>query len=118
MKELDRVAAVLKPSELMLDWINKHTVESDRLVLSEIQTDCTVILLPTFDDEDSAEAYLNEIYDDLFISELSSWHDDEALWPNNRSLDLFLQWFEVEFHSMVFDVAETVSHHRNDVTIQ
>ena len=114
MKELDRVAAVLKPSDVMLDWINQHTVESDRLALSEIQTDCTVILLPTFDDED----YLNEIYDDLFVSELSSWHDDDSLWPSNRSLDLFLQWFEVEFHSMVFDVAESVSHHRDDVTIQ
>lgn len=118
MRELDRVAAILKPSEIMLSWINQHAEEGDHLVLSEIQTDCTVILLPTFDEEDAAEAYLNEIYDDLFVSELASWYDDEALWPENRSLDLFLQWFEVEFHSMVFDVAESVSHHREDVTIQ
>ena len=109
MQEIDRVAAILRPSDLMLNWINQHANEADELTIDDIQIDCTVILLPTFEDEDAAEAYLNEIYDDIFINELASWYDDKALWPENRSLDLFLQWFEVEFHSVVVDAAQSLT---------
>ncbi len=106
MQEIERVAAILKPSETMLEWVNAQAEDNEQVTLDDIQTDCTVILLPTFEEEEDAEDYLNEIYDELFVTELSAWNDDESTWPTDRSLDTFLEWFDIEFHSVVYDCAQ------------
>jgi hypothetical protein len=108
MHEIERVAAILRPSETMLEWINEQAEEGEMLILEDIQTDCTVILLPTFEEEAEAEEYLNQMYNEIFINELSAWNDDESAWPSDRSLDTFLEWFDIEFHSVVYDCAQTL----------
>jgi len=114
MQEIERVAAILKPSETMLEWINAQAEENEQVTLEDIQTDCTVILLPTFEEEEDAEDYLNEIYDELFVNELAAWNDDESAWPEDRSLDTFLEWFDIEFHSVVYDCAQIPHMTRQD----
>ena len=42
----------------------------------------------------------------LDIVSLVEWFQDEAQWPTTRDLSTFLEWFAVEVHSMVLDVAE------------
>jgi hypothetical protein len=117
MQELERVAAILKPSEIMLDWINEQqSDEGGMLLLEDIQIDCTVILLPTFEEEEEAEDYLNQIYEELFVNELTAWNEDESTWPQDRSIDTFLEWFDIEFHSIVYDCTETlhISHQKKE----
>jgi hypothetical protein len=109
MQELDRVAAVLKPTEKMLTWINHHAESEETYTLDDISTDCTVVLLPAFDDEEEAEHYLLEIFDELFASELMSWNENPTTWPEDRSIEMFLEWFDIDFHSLVYDVAELIS---------
>ena len=41
-----------------------------------------------------------------FELELVEWVQDEAQWPEKRDFPTFLEWFDVESHSMVFDLAE------------
>ena len=49
----------------------------------------------------------NYMYDKLFRIELSSWYEDEALWPQDRSLKAFWEWFDVEVHSTLLDTVDT-----------
>ena len=44
-----------------------------------------------------------EIFQDLFELEISSWIVDDEMWPENITYKMFLEWFGVESHSMVFD---------------
>lgn len=106
MQELERVAVVLKPTEKMLAWINENTESSDMLTLNDIRSDCTVLLLPTFTNEIQAEAYILDIYQIIFTHELQTWYEDENLWPKELTIELFLQWFDIEIHSMVYDVVK------------
>ena len=48
----------------------------------------------------------------VFDEELRSWYTDEDLWPAVRNAEIFLEWFEIEFHSAVFDLDEetTLQH--------
>jgi len=105
---LDRVAAILKPSEVMLDWINDNPDNDEKYSLEDVQIDSTVVLLPAFEDEDAAEDYLNHIYEEIFENELASWSQDESSWPQGRSLEMFLTWFDIEFHSLVFDASRSM----------
>ena len=36
---------------------------------------------------------------------LDEWTTDESRWPKNLSLKLFREWFSVEYHSTVWDLA-------------
>ena len=106
MNEVNRGVIVLKPKELFLDWINSTDHEGAVLALDEVSRDCTAFLTPEFEDDDELRAFLERIYTRLFELELVEWVQDEAQWPENRDFPTFLEWFDVESHSMVFDLAE------------
>ena len=38
--------------------------------------------------------------------ELDGWYADESLWPKKRDYRTFRAWFDVEWHSMVFDASD------------
>ena len=38
--------------------------------------------------------------------QLSSWTDDEATWPAARDLKTFRDWFRIDIHNVVVDVAD------------
>ena len=38
--------------------------------------------------------------------QLSSWTEDETAWPASRDLATFREWFRIDIHSVVVDVAE------------
>jgi hypothetical protein len=42
----------------------------------------------------------------MFEIELTSWYQDEAVWPRPRNYRAFRQWFGVELHTMVIDPYE------------
>jgi hypothetical protein len=43
----------------------------------------------------------------MFLSHyLHGWFSDEKMWPQKRSLKMFKEWFDVHYHSMVWDLAD------------
>lgn len=105
MYEIDRIAATVRPTEVFLEWINQNcrSAGEGALTLEEIQTDCTILLLPLFDDSVEAENYIESIYQQIFQNELEAWSLDENCWPARRTYEVFRQFFFIEFHSFVFD---------------
>ena len=100
---VDRSVAVIKPKQPFLDWRNQAPDNDMDLALDSLRTDCTVILLPEFDEPEEGVAYIDEIYEQLFKMELAAWYEDEETWPKDLSLKAFWEWFDVEIHSTVID---------------
>jgi hypothetical protein len=42
----------------------------------------------------------------VFELELDGWHTDESVWPQNRTLAMFKEWFHIELHSIVEDLVD------------
>lgn len=103
MYEIDRMVAIVHPTQYFAEWLNKNCNKDDQVKLSEIQTDCTVLVIPLFESTEEAEDYLETIYQDIFENELESWCLDEDLWPKKRTLELFNKWFHIDLHSFVYD---------------
>ena len=101
---VDRSVAIIKPRQPFLDWLTS-VAGNDMvdLTLDNLRADCTALLVPEYDDPEEAVAWVDERAEQLFRQELASWHEDEAAWPADRSLMVFWQWFDVEFHSLVLD---------------
>ena len=103
MFQIDRSVAIIKPKQPFVDWANSVGDEEEPYSISDFSTDCSVILLPVVDSDEQAEAFIKDMYQDLFELELLSWIVIDDMWPENITYKMFLEWFDVEFHSMVFD---------------
>lgn len=100
---INRSVAIIKPKQPFVDWANSIADEGEQYSIADFSTDCSVILLPVTDSDEDAEAHIKDIFQDVFELELSSWIVDDSMWPENITYNMFLEWFDVKFHSMVFD---------------
>ena len=106
MNEVNRGVLVLKPKEKFVAWVNASDEEGEVLTLDEASQDSTAYLTPEIEDDNELREFLEQNCDLLFEQELVGWVQDEDQWPATRDLPTFLEWFDVEYHSMVLDIAE------------
>jgi len=102
---INREAVIIKGRQALADWINTHD-HANPISLAEVREECTVILLPECRDREEAVSIIENNYEALFPGELEGWIADDALWPKDLTLETFREFFEIEYHSMIFDALE------------
>jgi len=108
---INRSMLIVKPKQPFLDWARSLDEESKDLTFERISGDETAYLVPQMWDDAGAESIVEWCYDILFELELDSWCVDPDTWPETRDLPTFLEWFKVEYHSLVLDLcAEPITH--------
>ena len=55
---------------------------------------------------DEQPELLAEFWPVIFGAQLEAWHRDPRDWPAKRSLEMFKEWFDIEFHDEVLDLLE------------
>ena len=103
---VDRSAVVLKPTEHFLAWLNNTQEDMPDLTLAQLRANCSVFLIPVFEEPEEAVAYVGERYQSLFAAELASWSIDEKDFPQPFDLAQFWAFFELDIHDMVLDLEE------------
>jgi hypothetical protein len=107
MKEINRQAAFVRAKQPFVDWINeveRSMGSSDRSDLERVNDDSHVYLFREFDMLEDTDEYFPAFKEDIFVNELAAWFTDPALWPSRRTIDVFDDWFEVTYHSMLLDL--------------
>lgn len=105
---VERSIVVIKPKQPFLDWINNNLAISNEslLDLSNIRIDCNSYLIPEVNEIEDGVAYVDEIYEALFQLELASWSEDQSLWPQELTLKMFWEWFDIEISPTLIDLTE------------
>ncbi len=116
MIELDRMALLLKPRPAFLAWVNQ--VSEEKTTLKALRENCTILLVPLLDNDKELQHYIQGTCHSLLLQELASWCEDEHLWPEDKSVHTFNQFFEVEVHSFVYDGVVSEYEHLEAVTLQ
>lgn len=103
---VERSIVVLKPKQPFLEWINTNLATStDTLLdLSSIRIDCNSYLIPEVSEIEDGVAYVDEFYESLFQLELASWSEEQESWPQELTLKMFWEWFDVEISPTVIDL--------------
>ena len=109
MQTINRNLFNIKPKQPYVDWINAQPDQDHPVSLAYIQRDCHTYLIPEMINEDEALEYIQAFKLKIFEVELDSWCRDPKIWHKKRTLAMFDVWFELEFHSMIFDL------HRNRI---
>lgn len=106
---VDRSAVVLKPTQVFLDWLKSSDADMPDITLSQLQSNCTTLLVPEFDTPEEVIGYLCEHFLPVFEAELAGWEVDHKAWPT-LGLTEFWQFFTVEVHDMVLDLVDADIH--------
>ena len=105
MELLNRSAVIVKPRRPYLEWAKRDDDEGlAEPVFEGLRSEPTVYLLPEYEDRSSQQEVLEEFWPLLFEAMLEGWVTDESLWPKNRTLEMFREWFEVQMSSLVQDL--------------
>ena len=108
MRVVNRLAISLIGEAPFVLWMqaNDADVNKGTLTVARAQPFGTVILLPEFELEEDIQEWVEENVEWLFELQLEAWTDDESLWPAERDLQKFHEWFRVEIHSVVVDAGD------------
>jgi hypothetical protein len=108
MEPVNRMVVIIRPEQPFIDWINEtpELALTTPVTLEEIQQDCDVVLVPVMDSEEEVDKWLELLKPRLLEMQLESWSEDRVTWPEIRSSQVFDEWCRLEFHSMVWDLAD------------
>ena len=97
---LNRSALLLRPKQPFKDFCNYPPS-------NDWSSDCYVILVPDLQDDKDCIAYLlaHKRYARFFQDALEDAGSKNE-YPDTTSLAVFLAWFSLEYHSVVFDGAD------------
>jgi hypothetical protein len=112
MRTINRQAILLRKKQPFVDWLTFTSKTHDppkyraHFKLDEVNRECHIYLIEDIEALDVAYEYIEFLKPSLFEAELSGWYNANAshLWPQDRSNDVFDNWFEIELHSMVIDI--------------
>ncbi len=103
---INRSAIVVKPLQPYVDWANSCDQYPTKTTLDYARQDCSTYLVPCWDDDADLDRILKRVCRRIFENELAGWTVDEATWPKRRGFATFQKWFDVEAHSMVFELGD------------
>jgi hypothetical protein len=103
---LNRTVVLLVPKQPFLDWLNGVDPDDQALTAEDLREDNEVFLIPQFSDNADSEKWIEKRWSYLFEHMLMGWIDDEALWPQDRTLEMFRAWFDIEIHTMAWDLSD------------
>ena len=108
MRLINRTAVTVIGARPYLDWTRQKDADVNRgaLTVAHARTYGSAFLLPELELEEDVQEWIEENVSWLFEFQLAAWTDDETQWPETRDLKTFREWFRVDIHSAVVDIAE------------
>ena len=107
----NRLLVLLHPREPFSVWARqfKEPGEGNTEVEAASQRPFS-FMVPLFEFESDTWAWLEDNYVLLFETALWAWAHERNRWPEDRSWDLFNEWFEVEMLDAPWDVVAEPLH--------
>lgn len=106
MQSINRTAAIIRPRQPFVDWLNSLPDDDHDYTLEELSTDNLTFLIPEADSREGAMDYIRKKHNLIFEWELWGWVTVERWWPAKRDWKVFKEWFEIEINSEVFDLVD------------
>ena len=103
----DQTLISVKPRKPFVDWINKFSPTS---IVSIESAGMCLFFFPNFNNDSEYEAYLRIHYNSMFEKMLYEWRRDEKEFPQNRTFELFLEWFEISTFDKELEVIDVIDN--------
>jgi len=105
MHLINRAVVVLTPKQPYADWANRTRDEAPPTSLEETRRSAIAFLIPGFELTQDMERYISDHAEEMFTRALADWDEDRSRWPQRRNHLLLREWFDVDLHDLVIDLA-------------
>jgi hypothetical protein len=95
---INRFGITVRGRKPLFDWMNK--LYPDVPVYEQEESSIYLV----HETDEYFQDWLKINYDWIFQSELENWHTNENDWPQKRTYKMFMQWFDVDICTMVYDM--------------
>ena len=102
-KAISRVALTMIPKEAFVTLLNKAFPENTTTLNTVYAEGFQVYLVPNFEEEAKANAYLRRIAKPILEQEFESWKIPKEFWPETLDSALLLELFEYDASVGLFD---------------
>jgi hypothetical protein len=108
MRVINRTAVTVIGAQPYIDWTRQQDADANKgsLTVSRAKTYGTAYLLPEFELEEDLQEWVEDNATLIFEFQLGAWTEDESAWPENRDVKTFREWFRLDIHSVVVDMAD------------
>ena len=100
MKIVNRGCITVAPKQAFWDWTNQFEDDLEFSVEDGVEPNVYLIT----DDFFEIEPLIEQHFKKIFKNELSMITEGESEWPEERTLEVFLNWFTIDIGSTVFDL--------------
>jgi len=97
-----KFAVLVRPKQACLNYLVKVEPKITKIELENIKKPEIYLAC----DFTSKELWVEKNYFLILNEFLLAWYEDKSTWPSQLSLQLFLDWFEVEFIFTVWEKDE------------
>jgi len=101
----NRCAVTTIANQPFKDWLDSLPDMLD-ITLEQINHDNQVFLLPYFDTYEEVDDLLKDFFGEIFERWLAGYWTNPVHWPEDRNWEVFGEWFDVQFHSMITDLVD------------
>jgi hypothetical protein len=107
MELLRRGLVVLRPKRPYLDWARSVDPDSAKSLAQHRREDSFAFLVPSYNlDIDDAQWFVDRYWPHFFAQVLESWTPKVKHWPQERTLEVFRQWFDIELSDRIMDLGQ------------
>jgi hypothetical protein len=113
IERLNRFVLLVTPRQPLVDWVRRleegegPREGEKRFTLEEARTyHRAAYLVPRAEDAHDVEGWVEENFDLVFEQELFGFEADRRRWPRARTLDRFLDWFDLELLDAPIDLVD------------
>ncbi len=106
MRVINRSILIVLPKQPFLDWLHRADPTSVDLTLEDLRREPAAYLLPPHDLKADLEKHLKRLCKTIFEEQLDGWYRVKKLWPQDRSILAFREWFEYRFYGMPIDLSK------------
>lgn len=103
MKIVNRGYITITPNKPFWDWANEFESDMEFSVEDDIEPNIYLITEDFFE----IEPIIEQNFKKIFKNELAMITEEEEAWPQDRTMEVFLEWFTLEIGSTVFDLEKS-----------
>jgi hypothetical protein len=119
MQSINRNAISVSARKPLIDWVNSldplNPIQYRKPIAYD---DSTIYLIEELETEEDFNEWIRENYLELFEEELFGWVTDDSVWPAPLTYELFADWIQVTFQSVVMDLVDDEPIvHEDDISV-
>ncbi len=103
-RTINRAALIVRPKQPYVDWANSVDDDGPRAILQEVRTDPSIYLVETIDSLEDFDLLVDDTWGWIFREQLNGWMRDPESWPDELTREMFLEWFDCELSTMIWDM--------------